>query len=105
MAVSQQKLQPLEKKNNNKVEKPRPILIHFSNYSEKQKVYGNKKMFKNSGFSVCEYLTKIRSAVYKNAKDKFGYNNVWTTDGTILIKHKNRIHRVTSQEELNGIDQ
>ena len=51
--------------------KNRPIIVKFSRY-----------MYR----SFTESLTKIRMSALKEARNKFGFSSVWTTDRKILYK-------------------
>ena len=63
--------------------RPRPIIVKFARYSIRGKIFVNKKRLKNTGVSITESLTKRRMEFLKRAKNKFGFNNVWTVDGRI----------------------
>ena len=62
--------------------KPRPIIIK----SACNTVYKNKKKLKGKSFLITESLTAARLALSKEAEDKCGVRNVWTTNGRILRK-------------------
>ena len=54
----------------------------------------NKREFKGINVSVTERLTSLRMAKLKGARDKYGFNKVWISDGIIMVmeedsaKHK-----------------
>lgn len=66
--------------------KSRPIIVKFSRYNVRQKVFSNKKLLKGSDISITESLTATRMAKLKEARDKKGFKSVWTFDGKILFK-------------------
>ena len=45
-----------------------------------------KKRLKGKEISITESLTKTRMAKLNEARDVFGFTNVWTSDGRILYK-------------------
>ena len=51
-----------------------------------EKNYINKKLLKRTKVSITESLTPHRVAQLKEAKEKFGYKNVWSNDGRIIYK-------------------
>ena len=63
----------------------RPIIAKFTRYNKRAAVFREKRKFKGSGFVLTESLTKRRVAVLNSARDKYGKNNVWTSDGEILV--------------------
>ena len=69
------------KKINNK---PRPIIVKFSRYNTRNKIFMNKKKLKGKGISITESLTVKRMEMLKNAREEHEYKNVWTQDGKIL---------------------
>ena len=71
-------------KDNNKHR--RPIIVKFANHNDKHKVFRNKKRLKGKKISITESLTKTRMAKLNEARDVFGFMNVWTSDGRILYK-------------------
>lgn len=70
--------------------KPRPIIVKFVSYKQRQLVFQNKKLLKGSGIKICEDLTKTRLSLMHNVIQKYGYRNVWTLDGSIVFNHNNK---------------
>ena len=66
--------------------KPRPTIIKSACYDVRNTVYKNKKKLKGKSFLITESLTAARLALSKEAEDKCGVRNVWTTNGRILRK-------------------
>uniref|UniRef100_A0A1Y1K9R3 Uncharacterized protein n=1 Tax=Photinus pyralis TaxID=7054 RepID=A0A1Y1K9R3_PHOPY len=96
------RMDSIQTRSNSKV-KCRPIIVKFTSYNAREKVFKNKKLLKSSGVIIRENLTQLRANVLKSAINKFNYKNVWTYDGKIFIKLKNKLYVVTSSEELDKI--
>ena len=45
----------------------------------------NKRDFKSINVSVTERLTSLLMAQLKDARDKYGFNKVWISDGRIMV--------------------
>ena len=71
--------------------KCRPIIVKFSRYNVRDKVFKNKKKLKGKGYSITEILTALRVKKLTKARNSFGFTNVWTQDGKILCKEDSRI--------------
>ena len=57
------------------------------------KVFKSKKL-KGKNISITENLTGHRMSILNEAREKFGFMNVWTYDGQILYKDNNDGQRV-----------
>ena len=68
-------------KNNSK---PRPVIIKFVLYNDRKKIFSSKKLLKDSGVSITESLTAFRMKKLNNARETFGFRNVWTVDKRIF---------------------
>ena len=66
--------------------KTRPIIVKFVRYNDRYKVFRNKKKLKGQKISITESFTKIRMDKPRQAKETYGFTNVWTNDGKILFK-------------------
>ena len=66
--------------------KTRPIIVKFVRYNDRNQVVRNKKKLKGQKISITEKLMKIRMDKLKQAKETYGFTNVWTNDGKILFK-------------------
>lgn len=64
----------------------RCLIVKFISYHERKKVFDMKKLLKGSGIRIVEDLTKRRVEVLNAAKQQYKNENVWTSDGTIMIK-------------------
>ena len=58
-------------------------------YNIREKVFKSKKNLKAKNISITESLTGYRLTVLNEARQKFGFKNVWTYDGRIIYKHNN----------------
>ena len=90
--------------------KPREILIKFTSYRARQKLYKKRTVLKDkcySGVFLNEDLTKLRSKVLFEAHKVVKADcakGAWSSDGNILIKdYDDVVHKLTSVEYLNGI--
>ncbi|CAG9782733.1 unnamed protein product [Diatraea saccharalis] len=82
----------------------RPIVVQFSNITSRSLVWKNKTKFKGSSLVLHEFLTKERQAAFKTARDHFGVNKVWTSNGTVCISTPdNSVVRLISLDELNKV--
>ena len=66
--------------------KSRPIIVKFSRYNSRKKLFSNKKKLKGTNYSITESLTKFRMTKLQEARELHGFKNVWTFDGRILYK-------------------
>ena len=66
--------------------KARPIIVKFAPYSVRGRVFHEKQKSKGTGKSITESLTTKGLA-----RRKYGFNNVWSYDDTILYKVNNEV--------------
>ena len=94
--------------------KSRAVLVKFTSWKTKNKVYSKKKMLKkkktdengiNYGIFMNEDLTKFRSSLLYKARRltrERKLNGCWTIDGKVMIKNfYNRVVQVRNDEDLN----
>lgn len=87
--------------------RPRDIIVKFTSYRVRRKVYGVRTQTKVKGFMgvyINEDLTKQRSQLLRKArkmvKDKI-LTSAWTSDGTILVRDQHdTVHRILSENDL-----
>ena len=60
--------------------KTRPTIVKFIRYNNQNRVFRNKKKLKGQKISMTETLTKTRMDKLKQAKETYGFTNVWTND-------------------------
>ena len=66
----------------------RPVVVKFTRYSDRNKIFRNKKRLNGKKMSITESLTRLRMSKLKEARYEFGFRNVWSTDGQILYKEE-----------------
>ena len=91
--------------------KPRDVIVKFTSYRARQKLYKKRTALKDSGYAgtfLNEDLTKLRSQVLFEARKVVKADRAkgaWSSDGNILIRdHADIVHRLTSMTELSGIN-
>lgn len=87
--------------------KPRPILIRFRDYQQRQAVWDNKTTLKGSGFTLSEFLTRPRHLVFVEARKHFGVNRCWSADGKINVvlpdQTRRRFESMVELDELKHL--
>ena len=84
--------------------KKRPIIVKFVSYRKRREIFAAKRKLAGSGVTIREDLTRQRLQVLREAVQKFGLENVWTMDGTVIIKIGNNKVRVKSLLQLNAVN-
>ena len=84
----------------NRIEKPRPIIVRFCSYRIRQTVFQSKKKLKGKPISITENLTKSRMMLYKKVLAKFGKGNCWTVEGRIFVKRKDGNVVINSVDDI-----
>ena len=64
----------------------RPIIIKFARYNIRNRVFKNKKKFKDTGSSITENLTQKRMQMLTKTRNGLLFKNLWTQDGKMLVK-------------------
>ena len=72
--------------------KPRPVIIKFVPYNDRKKVFSSKKLLKDSGVSITESVTAFRMKKLANARETFGFRNVWAVGERILYSENGSQH-------------
>ena len=78
--------------------KHRPIVVRFSSMRLRMEVFRNKKTLKGQSISISESLTTTRYNLLQKAKDKFGKQNCWTSEGR--AKDGKKITFIQSESDL-----
>lgn len=91
--------------------RPREVIVKFTSYRARQKLYKMRTALKDSGYAgifLNEDLTKYRSQLLYEARKIVKSENAkgaWSSDGNILIKdYDDTVHRINSLNDLTGID-
>ena len=64
----------------------RLIKVKFVRYNLRHNIFKNKKWLKGKGVSITKSLTKDRMAKLNEARETYGFRNVWTRDAKIFFK-------------------
>ena len=67
-------------------QKPRAIIVKFTQYKDRHHVFRNKKLLKGLSISVTERFTLKRMEHFKKAREQHVFANIWTLDGKIMFK-------------------
>ena len=69
--------------------KARPIIMKFARYHLRGSVFREKRKLKGTGKSFTESLTAKMIGQLNDAREKYGFNNVWSYDDKILFRINN----------------
>ena len=69
--------------------KARPIIMKFARCNLRGSVFREKRKLKGTGKSFTESLTTKMIGQLNDAREKYGFNNVWSYDDKILFKINN----------------
>ena len=67
-------------------EKPRPIIIKLVRCTDIKKIFVSKKKLKGKKIAITESLTVTLMKKLNEARERYNFKNVWTSDGKILYK-------------------
>ena len=81
----------------------RPIIFRLQSYNKRRDIFTSKKHLKSTGITITENLTRTRYDIYRSAIAKFSKENVWTSDGRIIVKVGGQKHSVTTKGELGKL--
>ena len=84
--------------------KPRiqPIIVRFTDYETRHKVFKIKKLLKGTKMSISENLTITRYNLLKKAAEKYGKNMVWSHEGRIMTKINGMYVIINSLDDLKN---
>ena len=66
--------------------KERLIIAKFVRYNLRHNIFNNKKLLKRKGVSITESLTKDGMAKLNEARETYGFRNIWISDRKIFFK-------------------
>ena len=81
---------------------PRLIIVKFSNYNARQKVFQARRKLKGTQITIVENLTSKQVAILSKARNKFGVRNVWSLDERIFALVEGVRTRIESIEQIDG---
>ena len=67
--------------------KERSIIVNFVRYNLRHNIFKNKKLLKGKSVCITESLSKDHMAKLNEAREIYGFRNVWTSDGNIFFKN------------------
>ena len=82
---------------------PRPIIVKFSNYNTRQRVFQARRKLIGTQITIVENLTSKRVAILSKTRNKFGVRNVWSLDGRIFAVVEGVKTRIDSIEQIDGL--
>ena len=71
--------------------KARPIMVKFTRYNVRGRVFREKRKLKGTRKSITESLITKRIGQLNDAREKYGFNSVWCYDCKILCKVNNEV--------------
>ena len=87
--------------------RPRDIIVKFSSYRTRRKVYGARTKTKDNGYRgvyINEDLTKLRNMLLMKARHMVKTKHIhsaWSSDGTTLVRDlADNKHRTISENDL-----
>ena len=85
-----------------------PIIIKFVRRSVRNSIYSSKKNLKSEEenaekLSITESLTKRRLALVEEARNAFGFRNVWTFYGNVYCFFKNKRQVIDDFGDINRL--
>ncbi|XP_063373843.1 uncharacterized protein LOC134661632, partial [Cydia amplana] len=84
--------------------KPRAVLIKFVCLRTRNAVWSAKKLLKGSGYTVSEFLTGARHAVFVEARRVYGVKGSWTSDGKrVVVCPDGSRRKITTLAELQAL--
>lgn len=81
----------------------RPIIVKFASRMDKKMVLSNKKKLKGTRISVREDLTWKRVQRLRKLMDKFGGKNCWSSDGNLLVRTGDAVHKVITEKDFQNL--
>lgn len=82
----------------------KPIFITFAGHLKKTEVIRKRKSLKGTHIFIVDDLTKEKITLFKNAAQKLGKSNVWTSNGNVMVKIDNNISVLRNERDLEGMN-
>ena len=67
------------------------MIVKFIRYNVRGRVFREKRKLKGTGKTITESLTTKRIGQLNDAREKFGFHNLWSYDAKILYKINNEV--------------
>ena len=74
----------------------RAIIVKFTRYNDRARVFAAKRKLKGTNTMLTESLTQRRIGMFNNARLKYK-DNCWTSDGEIMAKIENKTVNITNK--------
>lgn len=84
-------------------QKCRPIIVKFTSYMSRHKIYSKKKYLKGTKYLITESLTQTRLNILRMAQEHFGKTKVWSIDGRIVVYYNEKKSYFTNEDNLNTL--
>ncbi|KAI5639358.1 hypothetical protein NE865_08218 [Phthorimaea operculella] len=85
-------------------EKPRPILIRFTDNRVRRDVWLAKRKLKGTGLTLSEFLTPARHTLFLEARKALGVKDCWTMDGIIVAVCPNgKRKKIATMSDLQAV--
>ncbi|CAG4918069.1 unnamed protein product [Colias eurytheme] len=85
-----------------KGDKPRPILIKLYESNMKEVIWSAKSNLRGSGITLSEFLTNERHKVFMAARNRYGVNKCWTSNGRIFAVIDGSRRRIECLSDLEA---
>ncbi|RVE44670.1 hypothetical protein evm_010689 [Chilo suppressalis] len=84
--------------------RPRPILIKFKSYKDRNEAWAAKVGLKGTDITLSEFLTKRRYKLFLDCRDRLGVSNCWTNGGRIkVLGADNKRYSITYHDDLEKV--
>lgn len=83
------------------IDKPRSVLVEFSNLNNRSEVIRNRSKLKNTNIFIQEDLTKCRLKLLTDAINKYSAKNAWCLQGNIYVKSDGVVRRIGDFSDLS----
>ena len=80
--------------------KTRPIIVRFSSYRTRARIFNSKRKLKGTSITIKEDLCHSRLQLLNAAIDKFGFRQVYSQDGKIVVVENGVKHFITTKSQL-----
>lgn len=81
---------------------PRPVVVGFLHIWQRNEVFYNKSLLKDTKIVIAEMLTTRRYELYRAVRGRFK-NNCWTKNGIVFFLWNDRRYSVTTKEDFMKI--